>query len=391
MTIDWAILSLIILGLFSPSKTEANDIRVAQIGDNIILNVTQDGKDNKITGKNWGNSNAYMNGSNSVVNYSQTGDNNRLGIYTYGNNTVMSLTQTGNNNTSSMDGHGSNLIMSVTQNGNNNTSYSEMGNGGDDNNSMTVTQDGNNNYTNPNINGDNNLIVIDQDGNNHYATRVGTWSGDNNSIAITQNGSQHENAQLGMNGNSNTVDISQGFSGESNLTRSIIVGDSNALTVWQGKRFSGYTDTTEGGDHEANWTITGNNNLARSYQTDDATNCCASAHLTTNTIEGDGNSVTVRQRVSENEGFVQVVGDSNFVDLYQSGGGNAYGNITATGNNHSTTNIQKGGGVHSITLNMTNGGGAYNINTLQDSTSNQSYTLEGTCFTGTCGISVVQN
>jgi len=48
-------------------------------------------------------------------------------------------------------------------------------------------------------------------------------------------------------------------------------------------------------------------------------------------------------------------------------------------------------GAHSMTMDLTNNGGAYNISTIQNSANAQTYSLTGSCATlGGCAVTVTQ-
>ena len=48
MIIDWVAKALIVLLLFKPTISLANDIYLYQIGDDVTVTITQDGENNKI-------------------------------------------------------------------------------------------------------------------------------------------------------------------------------------------------------------------------------------------------------------------------------------------------------------------------------------------------------
>ena len=167
MTIDWVAKALIVLLLFKPTTSWANEIYVKQVGDNTNLTISQDGDDNTVTGLSGGTSQALISGNNTSTTYAQTGDRNAIKVYESAGNGITKTTQTGNDNTARLDCHGNNCVLDVTQTGNDNYVSAEVGNGGDYDQSITVTQDGDDNLAVVEANGDDNTIVIDQDGDNH--------------------------------------------------------------------------------------------------------------------------------------------------------------------------------------------------------------------------------
>lgn len=140
-----------------------------------------------------------------------------------------------------------------------------------------------------------------------------------------------------------------------------------------------------GEDNEAYWTVIGNNNNVVGFQ--------SSTQHQANIINGDNNVVGVAQQGNASHlGFVEIQGSNNMVGLYQSGDqGSHFGDIVLNGDDHSIASSQSGNGAHSTSLELTNGGGAYTVNTTQDSATNQTYSLSGTCAnTIGCTITITQ-
>ena len=110
----------------------ANDIYINQSGDNVTLNITQDGENNRVSRKEdtviSTPNKATFAGKNQTLNVEQRGDNNFLGLYknTYGTDTqtsgTMDATQTGDDNIMRLDNHGDNNTFSAKQE----TSNAEM-------------------------------------------------------------------------------------------------------------------------------------------------------------------------------------------------------------------------------------------------------------------------
>ena len=110
----------------------ANDIYINQSGDNVTLNITQDGQNNRVSRKEdtviSTPNKATFAGKNQTLNVEQRGDNNFLGLYknTYGTDTqtsgTMTATQTGDDNIMRLDNHGDNNTFSAKQE----TSNAEM-------------------------------------------------------------------------------------------------------------------------------------------------------------------------------------------------------------------------------------------------------------------------
>ena len=243
--------------------------------------------------------------------------------------------------------------------------------------------------------GDDFTMTVTQDGENNQVGPI--WGankgleGDRNTVSIYQH-DQYNTVQGLIDGDDNTVDIYQGGTGESNDAIVSIEGDSNNVKVWQGKKIDGFTDTTEGGNHQADVAIVGNNNNYHSAQTDQATYCCSDAHALSADIVGDNNDVTHQQRHGKHIGDIDVTGDNNTVDLLQRGNDGHMANIELSGDGHTVDSTQRDNANHSLTLDLNNGGGAFSITTTQQNSTSQTYSLTGTCSTASgCGIIITQN
>ena len=173
-------------------------------------------------------------------------------------------------------------------------------------------------------------------------------------------------------------------------------GDSNDITIRQGMKDDGTVDLDETGQHEAYWTVTGNNNNVESYQTDENRGGGGGApHHLSNIVNGDYNTVKHTQRgKAGHDGFVEIQGDSNTVDLYQRGnGGQKWADIVITGDGHTVDVDQRGSNSASAAIDLTNSGGAYTLNLSQNvTTSTGSYSITGSCANANgCTVTVNGN
>ena len=343
MITDWATRLIIVLTLFKPVSSLANDLYVTQVGDLFDGTITQDGEDNSVRSLNTTSGDAYLGGNNKTFTMTQQGDNNRAGFWTHGGNQQMSLTQDGDSNVSAMDNHGNNNNMTVNIDGDNNVTHTEIGNGGDSANVLTVT--------------------IDNGDSNNLYTEV-------------------------LNGNSNTIDV-QVHEQSNNINRVIVNGSSNDITAWQGKHENGTVDSNETGDNDVYWIVSGSNNTLESYQTDD--NNKGGLHIA-NYITGDSNTVHHTQRGSgEHKGFVEINGDNNDVTLLQRGNSDTQFADIVLDDGHTVDVFQRYGD-HTANIDLTNAGGGYNLNLDQTASSNKTYNLTGTCTNANgCGVTVTQN
>ena len=343
MITDWATRLIIVLTLFKPVSSLANDLYVTQVGDLFDGTITQDGEDNSVRSLNTTSGDAYLGGNNKTFTMTQQGDNNRAGFWTHGGNQQMSLTQDGDSNVSAMDNHGNNNNMTVNIDGDNNVTHTEIGNGGDTANVLTVT--------------------IDNGDSNNLYTEV-------------------------LNGNSNTIDI-QVHEQSNNINRVIVNGSSNDIKAWQGKHEAGNVDSNETGDNDVYWIVSGSNNTLESYQTDD--NNKGGLHIA-NYITGDSNTVHHTQRGSgEHDGFVEINGDNNDVTLLQRGNSDTQFADIVLDDGHTVDVFQRYGD-HTANIDLTNAGGAYNLDLDQTANSNKTYNITGTCTNANgCGVTVTQN
>ena len=173
-------------------------------------------------------------------------------------------------------------------------------------------------------------------------------------------------------------------------------GDDNTVKVFQGMHDDGSIDTDETGGHEAYWTITGNNNNLGSYQTDvNRGGGGGNPHHLANIIDGDGNTVEhIQMGKAGHDGFIEITGDDNTVDLYQRGnGGVKWADIVLTGDDHIVDVMQRGSQSANATVDLTNSGGAYNYTLTQNvTTSSDSFSVTGSCAnTSGCTVTVNRN
>ena len=323
-------------------KLRANEIYVAQSGSNVDLDIVQDGENNQVEGLS-GSGYAIVYGNNTTATFTQTGDNNQIRVWSDSSSGKKTdVSQTGNNNISLADNHGQDNTIITNVTGNSNYTFDEIGNGGDTDNTITTT-----------INGDS-----------------------NNTIAEVQNG------------DNNTIDV-QVQSQDSNIVRVYVNGDSNNVKAWQGKHENGTVDVDETGDNDIYWYITGNSNTVASYQTDDNSN---GGQYSWNDIDGSSNDIKITQRgASDHYSWLDVNGDSNNIDVKQRGNSNKQTSTITVDDGHTVDVFQRYGD-HTATINLTNGGGGYNLDLDQTASTDQTYSLTGTCTNSNgCGVTVTQN
>lgn len=204
--------------------------------------------------------------------------------------------------------------------------------------------------------GDNLTLQITQVGADNiirkYQNSYGSWiTGDDVSIHLEQ---------MNESGTDNIIEIWH------------LEGDDNQVRWGQGMQLSGPTDTTfsfdgsEGGGHYARLDIHGDNNKLSGYQTNQGS---TTGHIFTSLIFSDNNDIWVKQLGNgQKEINLYTVSDGNDISLVQKGSG----------------------GEHTANINLY---GSYptTLDLVQQSSTNQTYSLTQTCVTvGGCTVSVNQ-
>jgi hypothetical protein len=371
MTTNWVVKAIIVLILFKPTTSWANDIYINQSGDNIDMTIVQDGENNVISSVAGNTRKAPISGNNTNTTFTQTGDNNDIGVYMSAGNGQQTVTQTGNTNYATSDCHGNNCSTTITQYGNNNLANLEFGNGGDYDQTGTITQDG--------------------DYNAVGGITGAPITGNNNSLSITQNG-DYMTFEGHLIGSNNSLTSFQGGSANNSFIRVSTVGSNNTGDLRQGKRLDGNVDNNDSGNHAQYITVVGDGNTVNTSQVN--SNGANSDHHMAHIITGDSNTLSHEQFANnKKQGYIEITGDSNTVSLQQRNGANHLADINLTGDDHTVTGTQWGqGGAHNFTVDLTNSGGAYNMSTTQTSNTAQTYSLTGSCATvGGCAVSVFQN
>ena len=326
-----------------------NEVFINQSGDNLEMAILQEGYGNTVKNLQLTNA-ASLNSYNMNLKLQQLGNLNDIGLWSSGSDQNVRGHIDGNSNDLFMDAHGNSVSLQADIIGDNNYAWLEAG--------------GSNSHVS-------NAIQLYQAGDNHYAyleVFTGTY---------------------------NNIDAYQGNGQDDNYIRAIINSnsDSNNLKIWQGKHEDGTTDVDEVGDHEAYWTVTGDNNTLASYQTDTNRSSGGAGHHLVNIITGNSNNVDHTQMgKAGHDGFIEITGNSNTVDLYQRGnGGVKWADIVLDGNGHTVDVNQRGGNSATAAIDLTYGTGAYNLNLTQNMTSSAgSYSITGVCY-NTAGCSITVN
>jgi len=248
--------------------------------------------------------------------------------------------------------------------------------------------------------GDDFTLTITQDGSQNYITGVSGQTkgieGDNNTVDMVQIGQYHGIAGM-LDGDNNNIDFYQGGGGDSGMITAMVTGNNNDLVVWQGKHPDGTTDLSEGGDHTATVTITGDYNDIKAGQTDQGQiNQTYGRHELTAEITGDSNDVGMTQKGNQKHTLdLDISGDGNDVTTYQHGnGGQKTATIEVSGNYNVIDVNQRGTNSASATISVESiYGPAYNVTLSQQTdTSAKSFSLSGVCNDPNgCVVSVEQH
>ncbi len=194
---------------------------------------------------------------------------------------------------------------------------------------------------------------------------------------------------VGSNNNSTSY---QGGGADDSFIRVSTVGSNNTGDLRQGKKIDGSVDGNDSGNFEQYITVIGDDNSIITSQVN--SNGANSGHHMAHIITGDSNSLSHLQYADgKKNGFVEITGDNNDVELEQRNSATHFADIVLTGDDHTVYGEQRGGmnGAHSITMDLTNNGGAYNISTIQNSANPKTYSLTGSCATvGGCAVTVTQ-
>jgi hypothetical protein len=329
MTTNWAVAAAIAL-IFSSSIAIANDIRISQVGDDLDMDIVQDGENNSIRGMGGSTSTASMYGDDSKIDFRQTGDTNTISMYFNNDSGGIStpkaiITQTGDRNSVTSDQHGYGHESTISQNGNDNTAWVETGASNSHiGNQFDVSQQGDNLNAYVEQDGSLNSMITDQYCNNACVT---------------------SDMRIVVSGNSNSVHSAQGR----HFTNS-----TSALT----------TDTNEPGALDLDLDITGNSNSVKTSQKN---------HLTSNPHNMD----------------IDITADSNTLFANQAGQGTKSMTMVVTSDSNSITHTQGGNGAHTSTISL-GGTGATTMSVNQGGNNAQTYTLNQTC-TNTNGCTVTVN
>jgi hypothetical protein len=221
------------------------------------------------------------------------------------------------------------------------------------------------------------------------------WASAATTLLLLINTTTSNANEIYINQAGNNLDLEVNQRSKDNYVSLNSTGSSNNITVRQGMHEDGTIDIDEEGGHEAYWTITGDGNTVGSAQTDTNRSSGGAPHHLANIVNGDNNVVYHTQMGRQgHDGFVEIQGDNNEVNLYQRGnGGQKWADVVLTGDGHSVDIMQRGTEYAEAEVDLTNSGGAYNFELTQNvSTTSGFYSVTGFCTnTAGCSLSIDGN
>lgn len=243
--------------------------------------------------------------------------------------------------------------------------------------------------------GDDFTMTIVQEGNDNSIGGLpgiaAPLMGDGNTMTMTQQGDDMV-VEGFIVGDDNTITTYQGGGADNSFMRGTIVGNNNTIDARQGKKIDGSIDGNDSGNFEQYVTVVGDDNNVITSQVNSGGT--GSGHHMAHIIDGDRNSLSHLQYADgKKNGFIEITGDDNDVELEQRNGANHFADIVLTGDDHTVYGEQRGGmyGAHSITMDLTNAGGAYNVSVVQNSANPKTYGITGSCASnGGCAVTVTQ-
>jgi len=89
--------------------------------------------------------------------------------------------------------------------------------------------------------------------------------------------------------------------------------------------------------------------------------------------------------------ILDLTGNSAIITIQQLDGGSHTADVTLTGDGHDVWLKQEGSGNHDASIDLSNGGGSYDLDLNQNSSSDLTISVYGTCMTTAgCNMSISQ-
>ena len=197
---------------------------------------------------------------------------------------------------------------------------------------------------------------------------------------------------------------SSGITGAQSTKRTSKLNDTATHGMEAHVNITGGSNTVDIDQHDASHylelTIIGNSNTVDIDQDDPAG---VGTHFGDVVIDGNSNTLDLLQTGSGNKtAFIGIDGNSNTVDVIQKDSGQHYLQLDLIGDGHNANIIQEGSGNHEATIELENGGGAWDFDLNQKGTTGKEYSLphsmsdgsttSGTCYVAAgCSLTVIQD
>lgn len=222
----------------SGSSVLANEIYIDQIGDNLDLDITQDGQDNKI---GTSTTDAGLYGDDMTFAITQTGNFNEITATIKGTDYTGTWVFTGDSNTvdllcsSTTAGDCDTVTLNITATGDTNDFTFNIGEvAGADSSTIAFTVTGDNNIINSTVDGISTALTVVM--NNSSSLATSSANGDaGNAITTSQTGDGDVNGQtvnLNITGGGSTYDITQSGIYD-NTVDATFSGDSQDVDITQ--------------------------------------------------------------------------------------------------------------------------------------------------------------
>ena len=234
----------------------------------------------------------------------------------------------------------------------------------------------------------------------------GYWNGNygmvlaNGSVQLTD----YDPTSSSSGSNSATPVYSSGITAAQSTKRTSKLSDTAAHGMEAHVNITGGSNTVDIDQHDASHylelTIIGNSNTVDIDQDDPAG---VGTHFGDVVIDGNSNTLDLLQTGSGNKtAFIGIDGNSNTVDVIQKDSGQHYLQLDLIGDGHNANIIQEGSGNHEATIELENGGGAWDFDLNQKGTTGKEYSLphsmsdgsttSGTCYVAAgCSLTVIQD
>lgn len=213
--------------LFFLSPAYANDIYIQQSGDNLDLDITQDGQNNVV---GTSNTDVTLAGDDMTFAITQTGNSNTIAAVIKGDTYTGTWAFTGNTNTvdllcsSAATGKCDTVTLNITTTGDDNDYTIKIGESADSDNAVVnFTVTGDNNILTPTINGKSAALTVTL--NNASSLSTNSDNGDEG-VAITTS----QTGDGDVNGHGITLDVTGG-GGKIDITQSGIYDNTVDLTI----------------------------------------------------------------------------------------------------------------------------------------------------------------